>query len=181
MIKEPNGSLGADFLMSLQPKARLLFLLRDGRDVVDSMIDAQRPGGWLERSWEDGLGDSAGRRLELVRRESLLWLARTAAVQQAYEAHPERLRYLVRYEELLSDPVVGLERLDAWLGLRRAAAARADALAWNDFAAIPAEARGAGKELRAATPGLWRENLTAAEQQVMHEVMGDKLGELDYA
>lgn len=46
-VKEPNGSLGADFTMSLLPRARLIFLPRGARDVVDSMIDAQAPGRWL--------------------------------------------------------------------------------------------------------------------------------------
>jgi hypothetical protein len=47
VIKEPNGSLGADLVMSLFPRSRLILLLRDGRDVVDSMLDAQAPGAWL--------------------------------------------------------------------------------------------------------------------------------------
>ena len=34
--------------------------------------------------------------------------------------------------------------------------------------------------MRAATPGLWRENLTEEEQSTMHEIMGSKLTELGY-
>jgi hypothetical protein len=34
--------------------------------------------------------------------------------------------------------------------------------------------------MRAATPGLWRENLTEDEQRTMHEIMGAKLAELGY-
>lgn len=180
VVKEPNGSLGADFLMSLLPKARLLFLLRDGRDVVDSMIDAQKPGGWLERSW-DTTPDTEERRLELVRRESVLWVARTAAVQRAYEAHPPELRRRVRYEELRRDPAGGLAELDEWLDLRRGPAGRAEAIASNDFDAAPDEVKGSGRELRAAQPGLWRQNRTPAEQRIMEEVMGEKLREVGYA
>ena len=51
---------------------------------------------------------------------------------------------------------------------------------WNDFDAIPAEAKGSGRPLRAAQPGLWRENLSSEEQRTMHEVMGAKLVELGY-
>ena len=42
---------------------------RDGRDVVDSMVDAQMPGGWLAHP---GAGRAEGlrdERLALVRRE----------------------------------------------------------------------------------------------------------------
>lgn len=180
VVKEPNGSVGADFVMSLHPRARLIFLLRDGRDVVDSVLDAQRPGGWLERNWEPPSVDRNHWRLELVRRESLLWLARTRAVQNAYAAHAPELRHLVRYEDLLRDPRHTLEAIDAWLVSPRTAQERADAIAANDFRAMPADSTGPGKPLRAATPGLWRENLSLAEQQIMHEVIGEKLAELGY-
>ena len=48
------------------------------------------------------------------------------------------------------------------------------------FERIPEDERGAGKFHRAATPGLWQENMGPAEQAVMQEVMGDKLRELGY-
>jgi hypothetical protein len=33
---------------------------------------------------------------------------------------------------------------------------------------------------RAATPGLWRENMSPAEQEAVEQVLGDKLRELGY-
>ena len=42
VIKEPNGSLGADVVLSALPTSRLLCMLRDGRDVVDSQLDAAK-------------------------------------------------------------------------------------------------------------------------------------------
>jgi LPS sulfotransferase NodH len=180
IVKEPNGSLGADFVMALHPRARLLFLLRDGRDVVDSMVDAQQSGGWLERSW-DQHRDPRSARFELVRRESLLWVARTHAVQKAYDAHPPQLRLLVRYEELLADPCGVLARIDRWLGLDRSHDDRDEAIGCNDFLARPKEERGPGKWYRAASPGQWRQNLGPEEQAVMDDVMGSKLRELDFA
>jgi hypothetical protein len=177
VIKEPNGSLGADFVMSLLPRAKLIFLLRDGRDVVDSMVDAQAAGGWL--AGEQGV-DSREARLRLVRRESGLWVARTLAVQRAYEALPTGARRLVRYEDLRADPSTVLAEVDRWLGLRRDRRARESAIRWNDFDAVPSDAKGRGMPLRAAKPGLWRENLTGEEQQVMTDVMGAKLAEVGY-
>jgi Sulfotransferase family len=176
-VKEPNGSLGADFTMSLFPRARLVFLLRDGRDVVDSMVDAQTPGGWLA-SKDASL--SAQERLALVRREASLWLARTRAVQRAYDAHPAELRCVVRYEDLRAAPASQLAELDRWLGLRRDERTRSSAIRWTDFDAYPPEAKGRGLPLRAARPGLWRENLTPAEQDAMSDLLGAKLAELGY-
>jgi Sulfotransferase family len=180
VVKEPNGSEGSRFVMGLLPESRLLYLVRDGRDVVDSLVDAKSPGGWLHPAWAETDGEPAARRLEMVRRESALWLARTRIVEEAYAAHPPERRHRVRYEDLLADPVGGLAELDAWLGIERDGAARAEAVAMNDFAALPAGSTGSGKVFRAATPGLWRENFTDAEQEAMAEVMGDKLADLGY-
>jgi hypothetical protein len=180
VIKEPNGSIGADFVASLLPGSRLLFLLRDGRDVVDSMVDAQMPGGWLASPLPERAEQLRDDRLELVKRESRLWRARTQAVRRAFDAHPPQLRLIVRYEDARADTPRELARMEEWLGLRRTETARADALRWNDFDAFPAEAKGSGKTLRAARPGLWRENLSAEEQAAMHEIMGPVLGELGY-
>jgi hypothetical protein len=49
LIKEPNGSRAADIIMSLLPASRMIFLLRDARDVIDSELDGLAPGGWLGR------------------------------------------------------------------------------------------------------------------------------------
>ncbi len=181
VIKEPNGSVGADFIMSLLPRSRMVFLLRDGRDVVDSMLDAQLPGGWLAASAAVGDGELGARRMHIIRRESRLWVARTQAVRRAFEAHPERLRHLVRYEDARADTDTALRQLESWLELGRSPAGRADTLRWNDFEQMPAEAKGRGKPLRAARPGLWRENLTPGEQDAMGAIMGTELVAAGYA
>ncbi len=33
--------------MSMFPRSKMVFLVRDGRDVVDSQTAANQPGGWL--------------------------------------------------------------------------------------------------------------------------------------
>ena len=142
IVKEPNGSIGAEFVMSLLPGSRMIFLLRDGRDVVDSMVDAQMPGGWLASPVASRTAPGRQDRLALVRRESHLWLARTRAVKRAYDAHPAQLRCLVRYEDARRDTDAALGALERQLGLRRTAAGRADALRWNDFDAVPARGQG---------------------------------------
>jgi hypothetical protein len=48
------------------------------------------------------------------------------------------------------------------------------------FDNVPAERRGSLEFFRAASPGLWRENLTAEEQGAMEDVILPKLREIGY-
>jgi hypothetical protein len=177
VVKEP-GSHVADILLSLFPGSHLVFLLRDGRDVVDSWLAAYRTGSWALQ--EGAFPVTDGGREALVRWQSEVWAFRTDVVQRAYEAHPEDRRILVRYEDLVADPGRELARLADHLPITATADRLASAVAEHAFDAVPAVAKGETKAIRSATPGGWRENLTASEHDVMHEVMGAKLAELGY-
>jgi hypothetical protein len=173
VVKEPNSSHGAELLMSLFPRSRLLFLVRDGRDVVDSAMDLRRHG-----ALRDPIVDTHEGRLRFVLDHARLWVARTAAVERAYAAHPKGLRTMVRYEDLLEDPVPTLRQLGEWMGVERSGDELAAAVEANRFE--PNQGTGPGNARRAARPGLWRENLTSVEQDVAAEIMGAKLAELGY-
>jgi hypothetical protein len=177
LIKEPNGSQGAELLMSLLPRSRMVFLLRDGRDVIDSMLDARGAEGWVEGSMD--LTDSR-ERLAYVRRQARLWLNCTNAVQAAYAAHPSSLRWMVRYEDLRLRTAASLGPLLDWLGIGRSEAALLDSVEANSFESIPGALKGPGTPRRSATPGAWRESLTAAERDAVDAIIGPKLRELGY-
>lgn len=178
--KEPHGSIGADVLLGALPDARLLVLLRDGRDVVDSELDAASAGSWAT-GMTAGFAGAEQDRLAYVRDRAHLWVARTMAVQRAHEAHDPARRMTVRYEDLLDDPAAHLGRVVAWLGLdvdAGAVAEVADALAVDN---VPDHQRGPGHFVRAARPGGWRTNLTDEEQAELERIAGPTLRELGYA
>lgn len=177
VVKEP-GSQVADLLLSLFPRSRFVFLLRDGRDVVDSWLAAYREGSWALD--EGAFPVTAAGRESLVRWQSAVWAYRTEVVQRAHRSHPPDRRVLVRYEDLVADPGRELARICAHLPLDVSADALAAVAAEHAYDAVPAVEKGATKPIRSATPGGWRENLTAAEHDVMHDVMGAKLAELGY-
>jgi hypothetical protein len=180
VIKEPNGSHAADTIVSLLPRSRMLFLLRDGRDVVDSILDAMlgSDSWWAERTRQ--LGRPPQERLAFVVQHSELWVRRTMASQRAFESLPEDQRLLVRYEEILADTRAQLRSIFDWLALDVSEKKLAAIVDRHAFESAPRDRRGPGKPMRAATPGLWRENLTEDEQRTMHEIMGSKLAELGY-
>ncbi len=179
IIKEVNGSHAADLVMALMPRARLLFLVRDGRDVVDSLMAAYAPGGFLAR-FEGVSYSTPEERLKGVAWASRLWSCNVDMTLRAIEAHPPALSHTVRYEDLLADNGARIDELHAWLGLERSAEERTAMLAATAFAAVPEKQRGDTEKSRSARPGLWRENLGDTEQRTCMEIMGPRLEKLGY-
>jgi hypothetical protein len=181
VIKEPNGSHAADSTMALFPESRLLFLVRDGRDVIDSLIDAMLArDSWWQQSQVSDEPRIVSERLAFIHHHANLWLQRTESVQRAYAATPEPLRLRVGYEDLLAETDAGFARVLQWLGLSPDAEAVGAAVESRSFAAIPEEQKGPGKRARSANPGQWRERLRPSEIELVEGIMGPKLRELGY-
>jgi hypothetical protein len=178
-IKEPNGSQSADLIMESLPRSRLLFLLRDGRDVVDSDLAAVLKGSWATKTFPGALGIDEADRRDYIQQSAKKWLWRTEVVQEAFEAH-EGPKRLLRYEDLLADPEARLRELFAWLELEIEESQTAAIVERRSFARLPEEQRGPKTFYRAATPGSWRENLSAEERGLLAEILGPKLSELGY-
>ncbi|MFL6238338.1 MAG: sulfotransferase family protein [Actinomycetes bacterium] len=177
ILKEPHGSEGADLLSRTLPEARYLVLVRDGRDVLDSVLDGLRPGAWAADVAT--VGAAPEERARFVQSYAKLWVLRTRAALHALEKAGS-LGVLVRYEDLLQNTISGLQGIYDWLGLvvPPDVAGQVEQLS---FAALPAEDKGSGHFARAATPGLWREHLSEAEQQRALQIMGPMLHELGYS
>lgn len=171
VIKEPGGSQVADWVMSLLPGARLVFLLRDGRDVVDSWLDAYTDGGWITE--DGGFPVASYGRLAFIRWQATVWRYRTEATQRAYDRHAPDRRVLVRYEDLLANPECELGRVLETIGLNVAPARVREVVETHAYERVPAHARGAGKFVRCASPGSWRERLSELEQEALLEIVGD--------
>jgi hypothetical protein len=178
-IKEPNGSQSADMIMPALPSSRLLFLLRDGRDVVDSELAGNRAGAWVTREFPGLRGIDEDERRAFVIQSAHKWLWRTEVVQRAFAEHPGR-KLVLRYEDLLLDPQARLAELFRWLDLEVTYGQLAGWIGRNRFGGAAAERTGPGEFARSATPGGWRANLTGDEQAVIAEILGPKLREFGY-
>ena len=177
VVKEP-GSHAADTIMDLFPRSSLIFLLRDGRDVVDSWLDAYRDGSWATDEGAYPLDDTG--RPALIRWQSSVWLHRTEVVQETYaRTDPER-RVLIRYEEMRDDPAAALGRISAVLGIEADPKELERIAAANEFSRVPKSRKGKGREIRRAQPGGWANHMSREEIIEMHEILAPKLKELGY-
>jgi hypothetical protein len=177
VVKEP-GSHAADTIMDVFPDSALIFLLRDGRDVVDSWLDAYRDGSWATDEGAYPLDDTG--RPALIRWQSSVWLHRTEVVQETYaRADPSR-RVLIRYEEMRADPVAALQRISAVLGIEATREQLEEIAGTHAYSSVPNSDKGAGREIRRAEPGGWNNHMSREEIIEMHEILAEKLDELGY-
>jgi hypothetical protein len=177
VVKEP-GSHAADTIMDLFPDSSLIFLLRDGRDVVDSWLDAYKDGSWATDEGAYPLDDTG--RPALIRWQSSVWLHRTQVVQDTYaRTDPER-RVLIRYEEMRDDPIAALMGICRMLGIDATDEQLHEIAGMHSYAAVPKTDKGAGREIRKAEPGGWAKHMSPDEIQEMHKILAPKLSELGY-
>lgn len=177
LVKEPNGSQSADVIMRAQPTARLLFLLRDGRDVVDSELASFAVGGWQERRFAHMRGIAEEGRLDFVTNSAYQWLWRTEVVRTAFASH-RGPKHMLRYEDLLREPARHLAEIFEWLGVPLERTEVESVIDRHAFERL--RVRGADKFNRTATPGAWRENLRPDERAAVERILRPKLRALGY-
>ena len=106
VVKEPNGSVGAPLLVEALPESRVILLVRDPRDVVASLLAAQREGSW--GAGEDAMADTDPD--EFVRQRARMYNASFGKAWEAYEAHNGR-KVATRYEDLRYDALGELQKI----------------------------------------------------------------------
>ena len=180
IIKEPNGSIGAPLLSEAMPASRVIFLLRDPRDVAASGLDAARKGSWqyenaADRGWKrEALADNQPD--VWVRRRAQNYVRHAGKARDAYQAH-KGPKVLIRYEELRDDTRGTMERLYSTLGIEVGGEELARAVEKHAWENIPEKEKGQGKFYRKATPGGWREDLTPGQVEIVEQVSAALLKE----
>lgn len=173
VIGEHNGSAGAPLLVEAMPESRMILLVRDPRDVVASILDGARKGGWLYQ-WEKK--KNAGEHDTLVEREPDLYVEQLAeryrrevgCAKRAYDSHKGR-KVLVRYEDLRADTLGSMRRIYSTLEISTDDEELERVVAAHSWENIPQQDKGKGKFTRKATPGGWREDLTTEQARIVEE------------
>lgn len=176
IIKEPVGSHGADIIMECFPNSKLIFLQRDGRDVVDSRLDMHGKKTWAKLK---PINTPKSRRKNIVW-YSFQWNKINERINRAFVNHNPKLRLVIKYEELKKNTLSELKKIYDFLDIKISDDELQKIIDAHDFKKIPAEDKGKGKFYRSASPGGWKNNFTKEEQDLMNSIMGKALKEMRY-
>jgi Sulfotransferase family len=183
--KSPNNSFNIDLIHRVFPDARFVHLIRDGRDVVTSMLAAKKSWG---KDWAPDHGYEAG--IEWVR-----------AVTECRRLHGLVENYCeVRYKDLLNRGPETLARIYEFLELplggvdveKIYAQFAFDKLKKNDYSRSiflnPGEARASGTDgrpeprgfFRKGVAGDWQVSLNREQVDEIYWAAGELLEDLGY-
>ena len=177
VVKEP-GSQAAGLLLELFPQSKLIFLLRDGRDVIDSWLDAYSEGSWAIEEGAYPVAEEG--RIPLLEWLAAVWVIRTRIVRECFERTDPNRRIMIRYETMRADPLGSLRAISEMSGLRASEDDLSEAVERHSFERTDEHKRGKKQEIRQARPGGWREGLSDEERAAAHRIMGPILAELGY-
>lgn len=164
VVKEPHGSMGASIISEALPESRMVFLVRDPRDVVASRLDAHRPGSWARKGVRVEGNEDA-----YVAGDAGVYVRDMSHAEAAYNAHPGP-KATIRYEDLRADPLGRMRGLLSALSIpfrEEDLAAVVREHAWEN---IPDDQKGPGRIRRRAAPGGWREDLTAGQAKTVERI-----------
>ncbi len=97
--KTPSHIMEADKLLKWYPQSRMIFVLRDGRDAVASLLNMP----WRSHG--------------IARLHAVTWRRYVQIAQQIQRRYPDRF-ILVKYEDILSQPNTEIRRLDEFCGIK---------------------------------------------------------------
>jgi len=163
------------------PNSKIIILLRDPRDIIDSKIDEVSSGGW-ELDLKKGVRDELPKknRLNHIKRTSTYWVSLIEILMRTYENHHKDFRYKLRYEDLLKNTLTELQKIYKFLEIDVDDDKLRNIIKKYSFEKIPDNKKGKGKFRRSASPGSWIENFNDEEKKIMNDILKDKLHELGY-
>lgn len=179
IVKEPTSELDAsDIISSSMPGSKIIVLFRDGRDVIDSLLDARQKDGWLGKSANTQFTER--QRASFIERRARLWVKQMEVLSKTAESHAQNKRIIIYYEQLRADTENILKGIYEFLGTRIEDQVIRKIVETHSFENIRPELKGAGNFYRSASPGKWKSNFTDDEVQQMEKIMANTLRKLGY-
>jgi hypothetical protein len=176
VVKEVNAPEIYPWISTLFPAGRLIHLVRDPFDTLDSYLSLQRPGSWNEQfgDKDDPLSE------ENVRRTAKHIHSTMTRSLDAYDRFPADRRLQVSYEDLLNDAALQVKLCGKLVAVEvsddhaRATAEKHDFSNHKDTGELQFRRKGQA--------GVWKtsDNFTVEVRQIAAQVLGQLRARLGY-
>ena len=174
VFKMPNDSHGADFIMRSFPESHMVFLIRDGRDVMRSRF-SPFASPILAETNDPRLRSYA------IAYYSHFWNFQVDIMRTAFESHPEHLRIRVHYEDLRQNPISAIGALFRHLGRKIAPDELLKLAERTRIESFPPSERGSDKPRQNGVVGGYRDYFYDDEIATMNAIMGPNLVRYGYS
>jgi len=179
IIKEPNGSMGMDIITECLRNSKIIFLIRDGRDAIDSKIASLQKDSWGMKDY--GYTPIPPEKMLMeIKYQAELWVRLIEILSKAFNEHPAESRLLVKYEDLLKNTLEELEKIYEFLEIDIPENELKKIVEEHSFENIPSKDKGPTKVTRSASPGKWKENFNEKEQSIIQKILEKTLADLGY-
>ena len=168
VFKLPNDSQGADFIMRAFPRSHMIFLMRDGRDVMRSRFTPFASPTLAETN-------DAELRKFAVAYYAHLWNFEVEIIQSAFDAHPADRRHFLTYEGLRLNPRETIENLLNNIGMPLTGEEMDQLVHDVRLENMPAATRGPDKARQEGRVGGFRDQFSDEEIHIMDTIMRDNL------
>lgn len=179
VIKEPNGTMGADILSLCLPNSKFIFLLRDGRDVIDSIVDGRKKNSWetIEKNLQP---ITKNNRISFITDKSSEWVKTMEIFWKTYISHQKELKFLIRYENLLNKTSYELKKIYDFIEIEVSNNEISQIVKKFGYENIQDNMKGEGKFVRIASPGRWKKNFSKKEADILNNIMRKTLKRIGY-
>lgn len=181
VIKEPNGSMGADILFDALPNSKMILLLRDPRDVIHSNLAQLSPKGFSVKAGKVNRPMNQRHIVKEVVLRSKEWGLLLDIMLSTYEEHDKKLRHMIKYENLRLNTGASLRDLYDFIGVSITDDKITDIVNKYAFENLPASKTGVGTQRQFAKVNIWKENFNKKEIFEMNNIMGSRLEKIGYS
>jgi len=179
IVKEPSGAMGSDVLVKCTPNSKIIFMIRDARDILDSVIDALQKDSWAVKNY--GITPlMQHKRLAEIKYQAMLWVKLIEILTYTFKIHPKEQRLMIKYEDLLTNTFEELEKIYSFIGIKIPKNELEKIVTKYSFKNIPEEEKGMGRVTRSAKPGKWKESFSNEEKEEIEKIIGETMKKLRY-
>jgi len=180
IIKEPNGSMGADIISECLPNSKIIILIRDGRDIIDSNLDAVETNSWLALA-HNLKKIEKNERILYIKEKAEEWNKLIEILLRTYSNHNSELKLFTHYEKIRKNTFEELKKIYQFIGIGIDDSIIREIVEKFSYENLPNEVKGPGKFIRFANPGLWKKNFNDDEKKVFEKFLGNTLKKLGYS